>query len=37
VLLLDQGDGVTRAQSELGWLPTHPALDDEFRHGSYRR
>jgi hypothetical protein len=27
---------VTRAESELGWLPTHPALDDEFRHGSYR-
>jgi|HubBroStandDraft_2_1064218.scaffolds.fasta_scaffold102126_2 nucleoside-diphosphate-sugar epimerase len=37
VLLLDQGDGVTRAESELGWLPTHPSLDDEFRHGSYRR
>jgi nucleoside-diphosphate-sugar epimerase len=37
VLLLDQSDGVTRAQSELGWLPTHPGLDDEFRHGSYRR
>ena len=27
VLLLDQGDGATRAQSELGWLPTHPGLD----------
>jgi nucleoside-diphosphate-sugar epimerase len=37
VLLLDQGDGATRARPELGWLPTHPGLDDEFRHGSYRR
>jgi nucleoside-diphosphate-sugar epimerase len=37
VLLLDQGTAATRARSELGWLPTHPGLVDEFRHGSYRR
>jgi nucleoside-diphosphate-sugar epimerase len=36
VLLLDQGTAATRARSELGWLPTHPGLVDEFRHGSYR-
>jgi nucleoside-diphosphate-sugar epimerase len=35
VLLLDQGITATRARSELGWLPTHPGLVDEFRHGSY--
>src|SRR5580704_16362349 len=35
VLLLDQGTAATKAQSELGWLPTHPGLVDEFRHGSY--
>jgi hypothetical protein len=37
VLLLDQGDGATRAQPELGWLPTRLGLVDEFEHGSYRR
>ncbi len=36
VLLLDQGTEATKARS-LGWLPTHPGLVDEFRHGSYRR
>jgi nucleoside-diphosphate-sugar epimerase len=25
------------ARAELGWHPSHPALTDEFRHGSYRR
>jgi nucleoside-diphosphate-sugar epimerase len=37
VLLLDQGTAATRVRSELGWLPTHPGLVDEFRHGSYQR
>jgi nucleoside-diphosphate-sugar epimerase len=36
VLLLDQSMAASTAQSELGWLPTHPGLVDEFRHGSYR-
>lgn len=36
VLLLDQGTEATRARSELDWLPTHPGLVDDFRHGSYR-
>jgi nucleoside-diphosphate-sugar epimerase len=36
VLLLDQGTEATRARSELGWAPTRPGLDDEFRNGSYR-
>ena len=36
VLLLDQGTGAARARAELGWHPSHPALTDEFRHGSYR-
>jgi nucleoside-diphosphate-sugar epimerase len=36
VLLLDQGTEATRARSELGWLPTHPGLVDEYRNGSYR-
>jgi nucleoside-diphosphate-sugar epimerase len=36
VLLLDQGTSATRAESELGWHPSHPSLTDEFRHGSYR-
>jgi nucleoside-diphosphate-sugar epimerase len=36
VLLLDQGTAANRARSELGWLPTHPTLVDEFRRGSYR-
>jgi nucleoside-diphosphate-sugar epimerase len=35
VLLLDQVTAATKARSELGWLPTHPGLVDEFRHGSY--
>jgi nucleoside-diphosphate-sugar epimerase len=37
VLLLDQGTDAARARAELGWRPTHPALADEFRHGSYRK
>jgi nucleoside-diphosphate-sugar epimerase len=37
VLLLDQGTDAARARAELGWHPSHPALADEFRHGSYRR
>ena len=36
VLLLDQGTDAARARAELGWHPSHPALTDEFRHGSYR-
>jgi nucleoside-diphosphate-sugar epimerase len=26
-----------RPRAELGWRPSHPALVDEFRHGSYRK
>jgi nucleoside-diphosphate-sugar epimerase len=37
VLLLDQGTDAARARTELGWYPSHPALSDEFRHGSYRK
>jgi nucleoside-diphosphate-sugar epimerase len=37
VVLLDQGTDAARARAELGWQPSHPALDDEFRHGSYRK
>jgi len=37
VLLLDQGTDAARARAELGWHPSHPALTDEFRHGSYRK
>jgi nucleoside-diphosphate-sugar epimerase len=37
VLLLDQGTGAARARAELGWEPAHPALAEEFRHGSYRK
>ncbi len=37
VLLLDQGTQATKARSELGWLPTHVGLVDDFRSGSYRR
>lgn len=37
VLLLDQGTAAARARAELGWHPSHPALDDEFRYGSYRK
>jgi nucleoside-diphosphate-sugar epimerase len=36
VLLLDQGTDAAKARTELGWHPSHPALADEFRHGSYR-
>jgi uncharacterized protein YbjT (DUF2867 family) len=36
VLLLDQGTDATRAQAELGWVPSHPTLVEEFRQGSYR-
>ena len=36
VLLLDQGTDAARARAELGWDPSHPALADDFRHGSYR-
>jgi nucleoside-diphosphate-sugar epimerase len=36
VLLLDQGTVAVRARTGLGWHPSHPALVDEFRHGSYR-
>jgi nucleoside-diphosphate-sugar epimerase len=36
VLLLDQGTRATRARSELGWLPTHPGLVEEYLNGSYR-
>jgi nucleoside-diphosphate-sugar epimerase len=35
VLLLDQGTRATRARSELGWLPTHPGLVEEYLNGSY--
>jgi nucleoside-diphosphate-sugar epimerase len=35
VLLLDQGTSAARARHQLGWSPIHPALVDEFRHGSY--
>jgi nucleoside-diphosphate-sugar epimerase len=37
VLLLDQGADAAKARAELGWHPSHPALADEFRHGSYRK
>ncbi len=36
VLLLDQGTDAAKARAELGWQPSHPALVDDFRHGSYR-
>ena len=36
VLLLDQGTSSARARAELDWHPSHPALADEFRTGSYR-
>jgi nucleoside-diphosphate-sugar epimerase len=36
VLLLDQGATADRARAELDWRPSHPALVDEFREGSYR-
>jgi nucleoside-diphosphate-sugar epimerase len=37
VLLLDQGTDAAKARAELDWYPSHPALVDEFRHGSYRK
>jgi len=37
VLLLDQASATNKARSELGWLPSHPGLVQEFRQGSYRR
>ncbi len=37
VLLLDQATVAAKARTELGWQPSHPTLDDEFRHGSYRK
>jgi nucleoside-diphosphate-sugar epimerase len=36
ILLLDQGTDAAKARAELGWRPSHPALADEFRQGSYR-
>jgi nucleoside-diphosphate-sugar epimerase len=36
VLLLDQGTDAVKARAELDWSPSHPALVEEFRHGSYR-
>ncbi len=36
VLLLDQATATSKAQTDLGWHPSHPTLADEFRHGSYR-
>jgi nucleoside-diphosphate-sugar epimerase len=35
VLLLDQGTDATKARTELGWVPSHPSLVEEFRQGSY--
>jgi nucleoside-diphosphate-sugar epimerase len=35
-LLLNQGTTAARARAELAWRPSHPALIDEFRSGSYR-
>jgi nucleoside-diphosphate-sugar epimerase len=35
VLLLDQSTFAAKARDHLQWSPTHPGLDDEFRHGSY--
>jgi nucleoside-diphosphate-sugar epimerase len=37
VLLLDQGAVAAKARAELGWVPSHPGLVEEFRQGSYRR
>jgi nucleoside-diphosphate-sugar epimerase len=36
VLLLDQATTAAHARGELSWAPTHAALTDEFRQGSYR-
>ncbi len=35
-LLLDQGTAAAKARAELGWVPSHPGLVEEFREGSYR-
>jgi nucleoside-diphosphate-sugar epimerase len=37
VLLLDQGTEAARVRDELGWRPSRPSLDEEFRTGSYRK
>ena len=37
VLLLDQRIAAHRAADELGWAPSRPGLDEEFRSGSYRQ
>jgi nucleoside-diphosphate-sugar epimerase len=37
VLLLDQGTAAAKARHTLGWQPSHPALVDELREGSYRK
>jgi nucleoside-diphosphate-sugar epimerase len=36
VLLLDQSTVAAKARTELDWSPSHPALVEELRHGSYR-
>jgi nucleoside-diphosphate-sugar epimerase len=36
VLLLDQAVDPAKARVVPGWHPSHPALADDFRHGSYR-
>jgi nucleoside-diphosphate-sugar epimerase len=36
-LLLDQATAATKVGAELGWEPTHLALTDEFRVGSYHK
>jgi nucleoside-diphosphate-sugar epimerase len=35
VLLLDQATDAIKARTELGWTPSRPTLDEEFRGGSY--
>lgn len=37
VLLHDESTDAAKARAELGWGPTHPALVDDFRTGSYRK
>jgi nucleoside-diphosphate-sugar epimerase len=37
VLLLDQGTVAAKARADLGWVPSHPGLVEEFRDGSYRK
>jgi nucleoside-diphosphate-sugar epimerase len=36
VLLLDQGTVAAKARAQLGWVPSHPGLPEEFREGSYK-